>query len=194
MPHEQQTFADIIKKKRIAKYRDVILGEILYAEELKGEKYFVIRIPQHLVNQEIIEQIQYPGNTIEFTGSGREILELMKKALCEFKNVYLINAFLHPHHGFADEGRALLNILIDIPDEKKWIAISYNHYESPMAAKGSGSISYDEHYYHRKPFPKEWIDRTEEKFTWGYRNLTSNQILDEVLERNKCRQRQYNIK
>lgn len=40
-------------------------------------------------------------NTVEFTGSGREILELMKKALCEFKNIYVVNAFLHPHHGFV---------------------------------------------------------------------------------------------
>lgn len=75
-------------------------------------------------------------NTVEFIGNGREILELMKKALCEFKNVYVINAFLHPHHGLADTGRATLNILVNIPDEKKWIEITYRHHESPIEESG----------------------------------------------------------
>lgn len=128
-------------------------------------------------------------NTIEFTGSGREILELMKKALCEFKNVYVVNAFLHPHHGFADTGRATLDILVNIPDEKKWILIRYDHHESPMSANGSGSISYEEYYYHRKPFPQDWVDRAKkDKFPWGYDTLTGEYILAEILERKKCRQ------
>jgi hypothetical protein len=29
-------------------------------------------------------------NTVEFIGNGRDVLELMKKALCEFKNVHTI--------------------------------------------------------------------------------------------------------
>lgn len=47
-PDEQLTFADILKKKRIAKYRDQILGEILYSENVKDQEYFVVRIPSHL--------------------------------------------------------------------------------------------------------------------------------------------------
>ena len=129
------------------------------------------------------------SNTVEFIGSGREILDLMKKALCEFKNVYVINAFLHPHHGFADTGRATLNILVNIPDEKKWVEITYRHHESPISESGSGSISYVEHYYHREPFPEDHIKRSiKYKFTWGYGIYTGEYILAEILERKKCRQ------
>lgn len=127
-------------------------------------------------------------NTVEFTGSGREILELMKKALCEFKSVYVVNAFLHPHHGFADTGRATLNILINIPDEKKWVEITYRHHESPISESGSGSISYKDHYYHREKFSQDWVDKSKnDKFTWGYSTYTGEYILNEILERKKCR-------
>lgn len=138
------------------------------------------------VKEETMDNIT--TNTVEFIGNGREILELVKKALCEFKNVYVTNAFLHPHHGFADTGRATLNILINIPDEKKWIEITYRHHESPIEESGSGSISYKEHYYHRESFPQDWVDRSKNnKFTWGYSTYTGEYILDEILERKKCK-------
>lgn len=134
------------------------------------------------------EETSNMTNTVEFTGNGREILELMKKALCEFKNVYVVDAFLHPHHGFADTGRATLNILVNIPDEKKWIMVRYHHHESPISASGSGNISYEEHYYHRKPFPQDWVDRAKnDKFTWSYSVYTGEYILSEILERKKCK-------
>ena len=127
-------------------------------------------------------------NTVEFVGNGREILELMKKALCEFKNVYVINAFLHPHHGFADTGRATLNILVNIPDEKKWVEITYRHHESPIEESGSGSISYKDHYYHRESFPQDSVGRAKDvKFIWGYSSYTGEYILAEILERKKCK-------
>lgn len=127
-------------------------------------------------------------NTVEFIGNGREILELMKKALCEFKNVYVINAFLHPHHGFADTGRATLNILINIPDEKKWVEITYRHHESPIEESGSGSISYKEHYYHRESFPEDSVKQSKNvNFIWGYSSYTGEYILAEILERKKCK-------
>lgn len=136
----------------------------------------------------INEETSNMTNTVEFTGNGREILELMKKALCEFKNVYVINAFLHPHHGFADTGRATLGILVNIPDEKKWIEITYRHHESPISESGSGSISYKDHYYHREPFPEDHIKRSiKDKFTWGYGMYTGEYILSEILERKKCK-------
>lgn len=190
-PNEQPT-----SKKRIAKYKGQIIGEILYAENIKEQEYFVVRIPSHLINQEIEEQSLWhptdsnnlPGNTVEFNGSGREILELLKKALCGFNNVYVVNAFLHPHHGFADEGRAVLHILINIPDEKKWIDIYYDHHEAERIPGGYGKISYIEHYYHREPFPEDNIKRyIEIKFTWGYSSYTGEYILNEILERKKCR-------
>jgi len=127
-------------------------------------------------------------NTVEFDGSGREILELLKKALCEFKNVYIVNAFLHPHHGLADEGRATLDIYVNIPDEKKWIDIHYWHHESERIPGGYGRISYVERYYHREPFPEDHIKKwKEDKFTWGYGTYSGEYILDEILERKKCK-------
>lgn len=128
------------------------------------------------------------GEKIEFSGSGKDILELIKKALCEFKEVYVVNAFLHPHHGFADEGRAVIDILINVPEEKEWVEIHYSHHESPVASKGSGSISYEQYYYHRTPFPKDRVDFAKPfKFTWGYNAYIGEYILNEILERKKCR-------
>lgn len=128
------------------------------------------------------------SETIEFSGSGKDILELMKKALCEFKEVYLVNAFLHPHHGFADEGRSVIDILINVPENKVWIEVHYSHHESPVANKGSGSISYKEHYYHGKPFPNDRVDFAKDfTFTWGHNSYTGEYILNEILERKKCR-------
>lgn len=130
-------------------------------------------------------------NTVEFRGSGRDVLELMKKAICDFKEVYLTNAFLHPHHGYPEVGRAILEILIYIPEEKKWIEIRYNHHEGAGEDEGSGSISYRKYYYHRESFPKERIERSKSaSYTWGYTMLNGEDllryVLDEYLERKKC--------
>lgn len=170
---------------------------ILFFTDLDKDIKDVIKEYQHnpdyidhlrrLMNELGIKEETMESNTVEFIGSGREILELMKKALCEFKNVYVINAFLHPHHGFADTGRATINILVNISDEKKWIEITYRHHESPIAENGSGSISYKDHYYHRESFPQDWVDRTKkDNFTWGYSTYTGEYILDEILERKRC--------
>lgn len=66
-----------------------------------------------------IESNKSASNTVEFVGSGKDIVDLMKKALCDFKNIYIEEAVLTSHTKSIDEGTAVLSLLINIPDEKK---------------------------------------------------------------------------
>ncbi len=128
------------------------------------------------------------SNTVYFDGNGREILEILKMALCGFKDVHITNAFLHPHHGLADEGRATLDIVVNFPNEKKWVDIHYHHNESATIKGGYGNISYIDHYYHLEPFPEDRIKKSKDDiFTWGYSYLKGDYILNEILERKKCK-------
>ena len=124
------------------------------------------------------------SNTVEFMGSGKEIVELMKKALCDFKEIHIDEAVLTSPAKSIDNGTAVIGILINIPEEKKWVNICYTHMDEGV---GYGSISYQEHSYQDQHFPQNWIERSiGKRFLWGNATITEQQLLDEILERKKC--------
>lgn len=51
-------------------------------------------------------------NTVEFMGSGKVVVELMKKTLCDFKNIYVEEAVLTSPNKSIDEGTAVLSLLM----------------------------------------------------------------------------------
>lgn len=124
------------------------------------------------------------SNTIDFMGSGKDIVYLMKRALCDFKEIHIDEAVLTSPDKSIDEGTAVISLLINIPEEKKWVSIYYTHMEEGV---GYGSISYNEHNYQDQPFPQNWIEKSSGKmFPWGNGALTEQQILDEILGRDEC--------
>lgn len=124
------------------------------------------------------------NNTVDFMGSGKDIVELMKKALCDFEEIRIDEAVLTSPNKSIDEGTVVISLIVNIPEEKKWISIYYSHMEEGV---GYGSISYNEHSYKDQPFPQNWVEKSAGKmFPWGNSALTEQQILDEILERKKC--------
>ena len=124
------------------------------------------------------------SNTIDFMGSGKDIVYLMKRALCDFKHIHIDEAVLTSQDKFIDEGTAVISLIIDIPEENKWVSIYYAHMDDGV---GYGSISYNEHNYKDQPLPKNWIEKSKGRmFPWGNGALTEQQILDDIFERKNC--------
>ncbi len=124
------------------------------------------------------------SNTIDFMGSGKDIVELMKKALCDFKNIHIDEAILTSPDKSIEDGTTVISLLINIPDENKWVSIYYSHMDDGV---GYGSISYQEHNYQDQPFPQNWVEKSMGKmFPWGNGYRTEQQILDDIFERKKC--------
>lgn len=122
-------------------------------------------------------------NTVEFMGSGKDVVDLMKKTLCNFENIFIEEAVLISPDKSIEDGTAVLSLLINIPNEKKWVSIYYTHEEI-----GHGSITYQEHDYQEQPFPKHVIERSRgRKYAWRNEILTEEEILDIILERKRCK-------
>jgi|SRR3989344_7001450 len=166
---------------------------ILYYSDLDKEVQDVIREnqnhPEYTARLEnLIQEFgineETMSNTIDFMGSGKDIVELMKKALCDFKEIHIDEAILTSPDKSIDEGTTVISLIINIPKEKKWVSMYYTHMEDGV---GYGSISYNEHNYQDQPFPQNWVEKSTGKmFPWGNSVLTEQQILDKILERNKC--------
>lgn len=127
------------------------------------------------------------SNTIDFMGSGKDIVNLMKRALCDFKEIHIGEAVLTSPDKSIDEGTVVISLIINIPEDKKWVSIYYTHMDDGV---GYGSISFKEHNYQDKPFPENWVEKSAgQMFPWGNDALTEQQILDKILGRNECYKR-----
>ncbi len=187
---------ELIGKIKDPDKRDLLT--IAYIKDFDKEIHDVIR--EHQYDPDYISHLKLlmtefgikdepKSNIVEFMGSGKDVVELMKKALCDFKYIYIDEAVLTSPYKSIDEGTSVISLLINIPDEEKWISIYYTHMEEGI---GYGSISYQEHDYRKQPFPQNWIEKSKGKlFPWGNGALTEQQILDDVLEMKKCRKQRY---
>lgn len=113
---------------------------------------------------------------IDFSGNGDAIVELIRLLLHETdkEKQYLTHAYKHPTWSSLGEGRANFTIIINDPEQKRWQEITYSHHEG--GEKGTGSIVFITHYYHRKPLPEleDWEKKT---FQWGYGAINAKEIL-----------------
>ncbi len=167
---------------------------VLYFNDLDKEIHDVIR--EHQYNPEYITHLKNlmiefnvedkpKDNIVEFMGSGKDVVELLKKALCDFDEIHVSDAVLTSTDKSIDNGTVVISLLINIPHEEKWISIYYTHMDEGV---GYGSISYQEHNYRERPFPQNWVEKSKGGlFPWGNGALTERQILYDVLERKKCR-------